>query len=443
MSHTTAKSIANQLADLSQVSRNRYYFSAILLFIPLIFHRLFIGTSEGFYEGLQLSAIGYVAHICLIIMPFLVPHGRKIGVSLLFLVALYLISIFQLYNTYYIFLFNDFGLLFAGIRALLWITAIYIYCACYYEPDHLLKAFIDIMTAAGLFAVFCYLVYLTTNIPIGINIDRDVGRLQGMFSEPSTLSAIYPAYVLINFHLKDYKRMALGIAVVILSFSVICLAIMTISIFIYIIHKRKRLLSAASYGVTTLIVLITFSAGSGVEESAYRLSESLRSFVDLFWSPGPVRQNTVDRLIDALAAMSTYVTSGQRLEVGDSGSLARIVGSFFLVENMIRDGTTWTGYGLSNYGYVADQLYGNVLDFGFFPYLVSSFGMAAGIAMVFLHLHRILKWNGINAPLFFMFICGYFGTIYNSAGGITAYTLPVLGFMAGYAEDKRRSRLGA
>ena len=432
-----------QNSDLNLGRNDAKYFSAVLLFIPLIFHRLFVGEIGGLYGGIGLSFVGYVSHALLVISPILTNKKSSAGISIYFLILLFIVSIFQLYNSMNIFHFDNNGLLITAFRALLWITAIYVYCVHYYDPNFLLKAFLDVLTFAALVAMLCYMVYFTTDIPLGVNIDRNVGRLQGMFSEPSALSASYPGYILVNFHLRNYKRLMLGVIFVLLSFSIICLATTVVAITIYLIYRQRRLFSAISYSATALIVLITFSAGSGIQGGAYRLSESLKSFVDLFWADGPIRQNTVDRVIEALAALSAYVTSGQQLEVSESGSLARILGSFFLIENMQRDGTTWIGYGLSNYGSIAEQLYGTVLDFGFFPYLVSSFGAAAGVAAIFLHLRKILAWNGTNDALFFVFICSFFGTIYNSAGGITTYTLPVLGLVAGYAETKRRNRMSS
>ena len=186
-----------RLADLARTDVK--YLSAVLLFIPLIFHRLFVGESGGVYGGIGLSFVGYVSHALLIILPILTNKRSSAGISVYFLILLFIVSIFQLYNSINIFHFDNNGLLITTVRALIWITAIYIYCVHYYDPDFLLKAFIDVLTFAALFAMFCYALYLVTNIPLGVNIDRGVGRLQGMFSEPSALSASYPGYILVNF----------------------------------------------------------------------------------------------------------------------------------------------------------------------------------------------------------------------------------------------------
>lgn len=436
--HTMASSKLELSSNIRILDRGSFeYFAAVLLFLPLIFQRIFVGEADGVYGGSQLSFVGYVSHFILVAMLFFRKKIVSSNISLFVLMFVYFISILQLYNSFYLYELENYGLLLTTIRALLWITAIYVYCTLFYNPDFMLKAFLDVMTFAAIIALLFYSIYFLLDIPLGVNIDRGIGRLQGTFSEPSALSAIYPGYVIANLRIKNYKLAILGFTVVVLSFSVICFATMGIAIFIYLFYRRNRIIAAISYATTLLIVLVTFSAGSGAEDSAYRFSESLRNFVNLFWADGPLRQNTVDRLIDALAALSTYVTSGQRLEVGDSGSLARFVGTFFLIENMQRDGTTWIGYGLSNYGFIADQLYGTVLDFGFFPYLVSSFGVGLGIVAIFIHLRRILTWNGKHDALFLIFICSYFGTIYNSASGILAYTLPVLGLVASYAHAKR------
>lgn len=98
-----------------------------------------------------------------------------------------------------------------------------------------------------------------------------------------------------------------------------------------------------------------------------------------------------------------------------------------MVNHMYNDGLYWFGYGLSVFAVVSLQIYRSVLDFGILPYFISCFGVGMGVLIVLFFTWSISFWKKIDARLFMIFVSALFGTLLNSAGGLSLYILVLLG----------------
>jgi hypothetical protein len=429
-------------AEVRSAPRGEAYWATILILLPLVFQRLFIGGTTGGYEqytGLNFAWVGYLVHL-LFVFQYLstrAPDQRfRILTGILLLV---LASAAQLYVSASAFRFSFIEIALPFFRALLWLFAIAIYVERYFEPEAFKRAFFDILGIAGALIIFCYIFNLVTGIPFGVNIEKGLPRAHGTFSEPSTLSSVYPGLAVAAIASKRYGLAALSGLVLAVSVSVIALGTAGIAVLLLLAQRSRLGLAIIVYGVITVTVVMTLAASPGAVGKIGDMTSAVTAFLNGTIGQSDLRAYTIDRLLTAINLLAAYLNSGATIDLEESGSLARLLGAMMMLNNMSIDGTTWIGYGLSIYGYIASQLYGSTLDFGFYPYLLSSFGIGIGTILIYLVGAQTLKIRRQDTGMFLISASALVGTIYNSGGGITAYSLPVIALFLPLAKYRERS----
>jgi hypothetical protein len=434
-------------------TRDAKYWAAILILLPLVLQRLFIGGTTGSYEsytGLNFAFVGYLVHIGFVGALLMSREPPRANISFLAVAALFLISLLQLLNATYLF---NLSFITVGIpiaRALLWVLAVYIYATRFFEPERFIAAFTDILKIAGLFILFCFLIYTATSIPLGVNIEKGLGRVHGTFSEPSTLACVFPAFTMIQLQRRRFLWAALGTFIVFAAASTIATGVFVLMLAIFVIQRSRAATLFAVFGTISFAVIMTLSLNGDVVANLDSIATSISLFLDQSIGPSAFRAYTIDRIPEALKALADYINSSTALDIQESGGLARFIGALTMLANMAQDGTTLYGYGLSVYGFVATALYGTVLDFGLYPYFLSSFGVVGGTVLLYLIGMRVAAWYNVNRILFLIFAGALLGTMYNSGGGIMAYSLPLLALLApmrtsgngGAATGRRTSGMG-
>jgi hypothetical protein len=408
---------------------NSGYWPAVFILLPLVLQRLFLGGLTGSYstyEGVALAGVGYVVHLGFVLAYAVWGVTGRVRTSLLAAVALVIITLPQVFVTANMFEVSIDSLMFPYLRALVWVFAVSVYATVYFESEAFVSAFINTMSVAGTFIVLCYLTYVTLGIPIGVNIEDINPRVHGTFSEPSTLACVFPAFIVVSYMQKRYWACILGLLVVYLAASAIVTGALLFVLFAFVIQRFRFLSACLLYVSVGLAVLLTLSLDVEVVTLLEQWSSSITAVLDLTIGDSAFRAVTIDRILQTITMLADYSVASTILDLEDSSGLARYLGTVTMVQNMRSDGTTWFGYGLSIYGNVATKLYGTALDFGLFPYLLGSFGVAIGTLLTFAMGRSVMAWHSQNRFLYFIFLGALAGTLYNSGGGILAYTLPLL-----------------
>jgi hypothetical protein len=412
-----------------KINRGVNYWATIALFIPLFVQRIFIGGVGGEYSdyaGFSTWWIGYTVHFGLI-ASILVARKLNVKFSLLFGGFVFvLLSAIQIYYVSNIEIFRQFQIILPFFRSLIWLLAVLVYSQLYFNKYSFMNAFLELTTISAFIILGCYLSYFVTGIPFGIDIGRGVARPQGLFSEPSALAAVFPAYTVLNFYLRRYWIATLGLLTIILVASATVYISFLVLILFYLIINNPRVTNTLMYSYVSLAVISTLFIQSAfigwINDQAGVLETSLnRQF-----GPSVFREVTIDRVISAANGLNNFINQNSIADLSSSGSGARLAGSIALVRNMNSDGTYWTGYGIGVYGYISNILYQSILDFGLLPFLISSFGVFVGTIAIYWVANSVVRARPGDPYIYIILLGGLIGTLYNSAGGIHAYTIAVL-----------------
>jgi hypothetical protein len=416
-------------AGLRVNRRDINYWAAIALFLPLYVQRVFIGGVGGEYSdyaGFSTWWIGYSVHLGFIVSALIVRHKYK-DISLVFAIAAFiLLSLIQVIYVSDINVLHGINIILPLIRSIIWITAIYIYCRAFFDKAAFIKAFFDITKISAFIVLICYASYIVTNIPFGVDIGRGVARAQGLFSEPSALAAVFPAFTILCFQTKKYWFSALGFLVVVIVGSVTVYFTFFVIIIMFLYSQKPTISKILIYTYVSIGVISTLFIQSNfigyINDRAISFDASLNSQ----FGPSVFRELTVDRIISAINGLNNFVNQSNFSDLSGSGSSARLAGSIVLIQNMNSDGTYWTGYGVGVYGYVSNILYQSILDFGMLPFMISSFGAAAGVFAVYWLARSVMRIQTLDLNVYIVILGGLVGTLYNSAGGIHAYSISIL-----------------
>jgi hypothetical protein len=411
--------------------RGEAYWATILILLPLVLQRLFIGGVTGGYEdyaGFSFAWIGYAVHL-LFVLQYLTQHssGHRFRI-LTGLLLLVLASGVQLYVSATAFRFSFLEISLPFFRAVLWLFATAVFVERYFEAEAFKRAFRELLTVAAIFIVFCYLFNAVTQIPLGVNIEKGLPRAHGTFSEPSTLSSVYPGLAVFALATRRYGLAILCAIVIAVSVSVIAIGTTALAVVILLVHRSRLASAFVIYAVVSVAVFMTLAASPGAVSAISDTTKAISDFLNATIGQSDLRAYTIDRLLTAINNLALYLNSGALIDIEQSGGLARFVGAMMMLQNMATDGTTWIGYGLSIYGYIANQLYDTTLDFGLYPYLLSSFGILAGTVLIYAIAVQTLRIARKDVELYLIFAASLIGTIYNSGGGIIAYSLPLMAF---------------
>jgi hypothetical protein len=420
------------------IKRDQGYWATIILLLPLVLQRLFIGGTSGGYEnysGYSFFWLGYGVHIGFV-LALLLRRVRNRGNLIYWLIAFFAVSVAQAYYVSTIFSGNFYPIILVLLRGILWLLALYAYSVLFFESESFKKAFYDIIFVAGLFIIFCGLYFNLTGVPLGVNIEKGIGRVHGAFSEPSTLASVIPAFTFMSLYLRRYAGVAIGLIAIYGAASVVVTAVFILCLILYLMSRYQRFTKIFLFLIVIAAILMTLSVNNDVVNRLDYLSSGFSKFLDATIGESLFRTYTFDRVLTAIHDLALSLNYATDIRLEESGGLARFVGSITMLKNMAVDGTTWFGYGISVYGFVANALYGTALDFGLYPYFVSSFGVLFGTVFILMLTRQVLDWQKHDRVMFIILSGGLLGTIYNSGGGIIAYSVVMVSIFIRYKEPE-------
>lgn len=410
---------------------SRPHLATLLFLAPIFLQRVFIGgsgDSYADYPGFSLNLIGYISHFALLVLA-VNSSNKKTEFNqrlVLVLICLAFLSILQLLLSSEVFGISAFELSLPLIRGWLWLMAICGYFVCFFEREMFVKLFFRACKISFIFGIFCFIFYLLTNIAFGVHIARGYPRVQGFFSEPSALAIVAPAFFYYSIYRKKFVDVIIAVITIVASGSVI---VYITSVFVGMIFMIKSLGFTKISGV---IILICVAIEAGLPlvlnpENSANIStaamEILKNIGEINES-GSLNNSILIRVLSAIALLSESLSRYSTSNFG--GGLARLVGILITIQDLRAGGLEFIGYGFNIYGYVALKKYGDIFDFGFFSFLLSSFGIffaSLGTLVLALKARSLISdTSGIG----FILIPGLLATLTNSAGGLHAYSLPML-----------------
>jgi hypothetical protein len=405
-----------------------------LLLAPLFLQRVFIGgegDSYADYPGFSLVLVGYACHFALIGLALIRLARRPAlpaGVTLL-LGVLLLISLVQILFAFTLLRDPYAGMFLPMGRGWLWLLAVASY-ALMFSAEEFIRVFTWMSRAACVLGLVCLLQYEVTGVAFGVHIARGYPRVQGFFSEPSALASILPGFLLLSVYRRRAFDALLALGAVLASASVIVYTTTALVLIIYFAMllemRRTSVLILAS--LIVLAILVPFAMDQGIADKVSLVAGSLLqrtgdpNEADIFAA-------IAGRTLIALSALGDVVALYSIDNMG--GGLARFIGQLMALDEMRSAGVQYVGYGLNVYGTLSVERHGDVLDFGFTSYLLTSFGIPAGLLAVAWIVRCSSRALVRGGALGVVLVSGVVATLGNSAGGLHAYALPLL-LMIGY-----------
>ena len=372
-----------------------YRFLAIIFIIPIFFNRFFIGGIADTYEelpGLSLQYLAYFSEIIIILFYIFGPNGR-VNTSLL--VIIFMLIFFQLiqYLNY-----SDEGLIqwIYFFRALLIVISGYLFARYYFDIEIFTQVFLFFCKITAVVSLLSFVLYYVLGLKYQLHLGYGIPRVQGFLSEPSLIGTLLTPGILLYFDRKKYLSAALLAACVILTFSVYSYLILLFTTAFYAILNRSNYrnpsrLIAIFLGIT---IILTF----------------LIAFPD-----NPVLQRMV-RFGNSLSLFSIDDIEALRL-----AGLDRVWGFFKVFEEMSADSTLLLGYGLNTSSLIFPLRFGDIIEYGFFAYMIASYGVVFGVLVVTWLAIQVFNQFRINIKQSLLTLPMFIGILGNSAGGIVVY----------------------
>ncbi len=394
------------------VPKSEYYkllWLSVLFLVPTFLQRLANsgeGDRQGQFDGLSLASAGYVCNVLIIFFGFFLIKTRLNKVHTFILFGFFLFGLIQLYNTYILYPSSLTGSLLSFTRASIWAFCAYIFAAKIFEKDIFLDVFMKMTTIFFVIVILSFLIYSITGIPFGMVIGQGTERAHGLFSEPSVLGSIAPAFILIALKNKDYLKFTVGILAIYLANSTTAYTTFILVVGLQLLYRFPR--------AQLIYVFLTVSAFAFVVvqldyDTSYYISDMARSIsvtLDQWIGRSEFRAFTIDRLLNSIMDIPRFLSSGEADYREDIGSLARLGGPRVMLNHMYNDGLYWSGYGLSVFAVISLVTYRSVLDFGIIPYFISSYGTGIGILIIAFFTWQISWWRKIDSSLFLLFVFG-------------------------------------
>jgi hypothetical protein len=430
-----------------QTEKPATVFWVFLMLSPLFFARLFIGgTAVESYDdfgGINLSILGYVAHLGVLVY-YLVLQRRQADVD--GLVILVFVPLVLLSGVHAILLINsnepgaDVALI-AVVRGLLWIFCCLAIVGAA-SPDRFLDTLLLLthITFAVIFLTVAF--YYVTGIPVNMIISRGIPRAQGLMSEPSSVASILAGYIALAIAERKTKRLMLAIVCAFVVNSVIGI----LGVAIGIISGgliRWRILSTIRPVVQLLIflafpffILLAPLLGNEISVAALDL---MRYFDGTDFGQTSLYQASIFRMLQALSVMDIGL---ERLQTGDNvveGGLFRFTSALLLVQELTDYMRGWLGYGLAAHAQLMLAQNRTILDYGLLTFLLSSFGLFIGPA-VFLFLVYNVSASRTRLAIFAVPFSAVI--MVNSAGGIHGYSIAIISAAMLFIDRRRKAARG-
>lgn len=415
---------------LQQIDRRRLFWLSILFLIPTYLQRLANsgqGDRYGEFDGISLASAGYISNILIIFYCLFLVKDKIKTSHLFFAAAIFMYGLLQIYVSYGVYGNSLFQMIFSYFRAAIWAFCAYIFAARLFDKDVFIEAFMAITTVFFIIVILSAALYTTTGVPFGMVIGQGVDRAHGTFTEPSVLGAIAPAYILIALSKRDYLKFAVGVAALYFANSTTAYTTFALVLAVFVCFQLPRL---QKFIVFAVVLGFAFFVIQIDLKNSYYISDLARSFsefLDSVIGKSDFRAFTIDRLLNSIIDIPKFLSSGEADYSQELGSLARLGGPRVMITHMYNDGLYWFGYGLSVFAVISIGIYKSVLDFGILPYFLSCFGVGIGMIIMIFFTWKITWWRDVDGSAFILFTSALFGTILNSAGGLSVYILVLLG----------------
>lgn len=309
-------------------------------------------------------------------------------------------------------------------RGWLWVLATTIYFSIYYDKQVFTEVFLKMCRVAAWISIASFTSYVLFKYPFGTHIASGYPRVHGLFSEPSALAGVFPAFAVLSMLRRRWVDVALAFAGILLSASVIAYTASILICACYLLSRagHVRTLTALMFGYAGLIVVFPLLINSDNSFAISEFSNEILAWMDrAFNTDGLFFQIFLGRVFGSLSLLSAIVSNYSIDNLGSG--LARLIGPIITVDELRASGLQNIGFGLNVYGYMSVQAYDDIFDFGLYPFLCSSFGIPLSILAVFV-LTRSIK-NEVRDPsgVGIIFLGSFFPLLVNSAGGIHSYSI--------------------
>lgn len=415
----------------------------MLIFLaPVFMQRLFIGGEALSYDelsGVPLTALGYLSHV-LILVGYI---GRQASLTVSrrhFLQFAGLCAVSAIHAAFLI-VEQPVGFdnaVLAMARQLVWILACLAILGMS-TPEDLLQKLVDFTHFSFAIVVVTYTLYLTTGLTLQILLSGGMPRAQALLSEPSGFGCLLAGYVGLAVHLKKWRRLMAAAVVAFMAYSVIGILGFLVGLVTglgsrSITSPRGRFMLSAFLILLMPIMLVVLPlAAEPISKFAHTM---LVTFSGTSLEAFPLYQGFGQRILEAASMLDTGV---KNVSAGDNlsgGGLFRFTSVLLLLQQLVQSGHIWFGYGIGAHSQLMLANNESLLDFGLFPLLISSFGIA-GTVVVFGWLVMVLgKARGALASYavpFTVIAC------INSAGGIHMYSVVLVAAL--FLERLDRGRL--
>lgn len=416
----------------------------IIFLLPTFFQRLFVGGEGQSYEeysGVALTALGYICHLAITgkYLASTVPLAttrwilvRYIPIVLVTLAHIPLLVYSETMGT------NEGA--FAGLRQLLWIFACLAMVHLTNSED-LLKRIIQLTHVTFIVIVFSQLFYWFTNIPLQLILSAGSPRAQGFLTEPSATACLIAGYTALAATQGNYRRVLYAICITTLVSSVIAFIGLSIGLLTALIQRsattapvRKTSLLLVFLTIPLLLIVVpSFSS-----EISFFASELISGLEGSEFSNTAFYSDIVLRILQALTVLDRgfdLVKTGLNIS---EGGLFRFTSFLLLIEGMQHTWHLFFGYGLGAHAQTMVASGESVLDFGFMPLVISSFGVVIGF-FVFIWLISTLTSSKESIAIYA--VAFSFVIIFNSAGGIHMYSIALLSALLISRQKQYRNKI--
>jgi hypothetical protein len=288
-----------------------------------------------------------------------------------------------------------------GVAAALYVIWAVLYGHLFHDDDHLIDAFVRVLTIALAAGFAAYLAHVTVGLRWMVHTQYGTPRLQGLLSEPSGWGPFLGAAILLGLERRRWLLVGLGAVAAVMTKSPTTVACVGLAVPAYLLlaHRWRK-------GRAAIIVAVT-----GVGWWAWYQITSVQV-------TDSVSTGFKDQIVARLASGIANVQSGQT-----QGRNDRWFSTQAIFDAMTGHGWWLTGIGPGSESYWRDTL-GGVLPNNLPVYVAGSFGAVGLAALAGLVVVAVVRLRRTRLfPLVLPFIVA---ALVNSAGGWESYKYAVL-----------------
>jgi hypothetical protein len=358
-----------------------------IFLIPTFFQRLFIGGEETAtyrdFGALDLVVIGYLVHV-IIVGSFFAGHVPKTTARFIFVrfAPLLFISIFHVISLQYNYELGTNNATLAIGRQLLWVLSCLV-MVHFTSSELLLTRLVQFTHFTFAIIVLTYASYLLTSVPMQLILRDGVPRAQGLLTEPSAVGCLLAGYSALAVYKRKWGRLFLAAIVTLMVNSVIANMGFLVGMVSAVIH----LLVGSTWLRRTYIIglLLLVPAGLAlVPAFSYEISAAANKAMQVFqgssFSNSQLYTHFIYRILDAASLLETGVNLVREGSNDVEGGLFRLVSVLLLLEQLQQSSYLYFGYGLGAHAQLLEAADQSLLDFGLFPFLISSINFSSAIA---------------------------------------------------------------